>query len=240
MIVLQIIGIILKILLFIFLALVLYVLFSPFTYSVDIKLLEKSRIVFRLGDVLRLFSVRFVREAENRLTIEFLFGLIKLRPKKKKTDEEEKEEEKSEEEKKKEKAKKAAAKKERSKKLKKVFEDKEGFKVFLKRLMKLLKRVFPHIRFADLDYALQSPDSTGTLTGVMSLVPFVYGRHISIRPDFSAEKAYARGRVVLRGKIFLFYVIYIIIGMFTDKRSKRFIKGLRAYIKESRKSKRNK
>ena len=107
MIVLQIIGIILKILLFIFLALVLYVLFSPFTYSVDIKLLEKSRIVFRLGDVLRLFSVRFVREAENRLTIEFLFGLIKLRPKKKKNDEEEKEEEKSEEEKKKEKEKKS-------------------------------------------------------------------------------------------------------------------------------------
>ena len=240
MIVLHIIGIILKILLFIFLALILYLLFSPLTYYVDIKLYEKKRIVFRLGDVLLLFSVRFVRGVESRLTIEFLFGLIKLRPKKKKDEEEEKEEERSEEEKKKEKEKNALLKKERSRKLKKVFEDKEAFKVFLKKLLKLLKKVFPHIRYADLDFALQSPDSTGTLTGVMSLVPFVYGRHISIRPDFSAEKAYANGRVVLKGKIFVFYALYIIISMFTDKRSKKFLKALIAFVKESRKSKRNK
>ena len=238
--VLRVIGMILGILLLIFLALILYLLFSPFTYSVDIRLYEKSRVSFRLGDILRLFSVKYLREGEGQLTIEFLFGLIKLHPKKKKGPEEEEKEEKSEEEKKKEKEKAAAAKKERSKKLKKVFEDKEAFKVFLKRLMKLLKKIFPHIRYADFDFALQSPDSTGTLTGVMSLVPFVYGRHISIRPDFSAEKAYGRGRIVISGKIFIFYVIYIIIGMFTDKRSKKFLKALIAFIKESRKSKNKK
>ncbi len=238
--VLRVIGIILGVLLLIFLALILYLLFSPFTYSVDIRLYEKSRIAFRIGDLLRLFSVKYLRKGEGQLTIEFLFGLIKLHPKRKKEPEEEKKEEKSEEEKKKEKEKAAAAKKERSKKLKKVFEDKEAFKVFLKRLMKLLKRIFPQIRYADFDFALQSPDSTGTLTGVMSLVPFVYGRHISIRPDFSADKAYGRGRIVLSGKIFIFYVLYIIIGMFTDKRSKKFLKALIAFIKESRKSKNKK
>ena len=239
--VLRIIGMILFILLLVFLALILYLLFSPITYSVDIRLYEKKRIAFRLGDVLRLFSIRFVKEDEKVFTVEFLFGLIKLHPKKKKEDEEEKEEEeKSKEEEKKEKALKAAAKKERSKKLKKVFEDKEAFKVFLKKLMKLLKKVFPHIRYADLDFALNSPDSTGMLTGIMSLVPYVYGRHISIRPDFSAEKAYGRGKVVIAGKIFLFYALYIIISMFTDKRSKKFLKALIAFLKESKKSKNKK
>jgi len=114
--VLRVIGMILGILLLIFLALILYLLFSPFTYSVDIRLYEKSRIAFRLGDILRLFSVKYLREGEGQLTIEFLFGLIKLHPKKKKGSEEEEKEEKSEEEKKKEKEKAAAAKKERSKK----------------------------------------------------------------------------------------------------------------------------
>lgn len=238
--VLRVIGIVLGVLLIIFLCLILYLLFSPITYSLDIRLYEKSRIAFRLGDVLRLFSIKFLREGENKLTIEFLFGLIKLHPKKKKDGTEEKEEEKSKEEEKKEKELKAAAKKEKSKRLKKVFEDKEAFKAFLNKLMKLLKRIFPHIRYADLDYALQSPDKTGALTGVMSVIPILYGRHISFRPDFTAEKAYGRGKVVLSGKIFLFYALYIIISMFTDKRSKRFMKALMAYIKESRKSKKKK
>jgi len=238
--VLHVIGIIFSILLIIFLALILYLLFSPITYSVDIRLYEKKRIAFRLGDVLRLFSIKYVKEDEKVFTVEFLFGLIKLHPRKKNKEDGEEEKARSKEEEKKAKVLKASAKKERSKKLKKVFEDKEAFKAFLRRLMKLLKRVFPHIRYADLDFALNSPDSTGMLTGVMSLVPFVYGRHISIRPDFSAEKAYGRGKVVIAGKIFLFYALYIIIGMFTDKRSKKFLKALIAFLKESKKSKNRK
>ena len=235
---LRVMGILLIVLLLLFVCLVLYLLFSPITYSLDIRLYEKNRITFRIGDVLRLFSLKFVREDENKLIVCFLWGLITIHPKKKKKDEE-KEEEASEEDKK-EKEAKAAAKKEKSQKLKKIFEDKEAFKVFLQKLMKLLKKIFPHIRYADLDFALQSPDKTGTLTGVMSLVPMLYGRHISFRPDFTAEKAYARGKVVLSEKIFLFYVLYIIISMFTDKRSKRFMKALMAFVKESRKNKKKK
>ena len=83
--------------LFLVMALILYFLFSPITYSLDIRLYEKKRIVFRLGDVLRLFSLRFVREDENVFTIELFFGLIKIHPKKKKKEGEEKGEEKNEE-----------------------------------------------------------------------------------------------------------------------------------------------
>ena len=237
---LRIFGFMFIIFLFLVMALILYFLLSPITYSLDIRLYEKKRIVFRLGDVLRLFSLRFVREDENVFTIELFFGLIKIHPKKKKKEGEEKEEEKNEEEAEKEKTIKVAEKKEKSKKLKKLFEDKEAFKAVLKKLMKLLKKIFPHIRYADLDFALQSPDKTGTITGVMSLVPMLYGRHISFRPDFTAEKAYARGKVVLSGKIFLFYALYIIISLFTDDRTKKFMKALIAFLKESKKSKKKK
>ena len=237
---LRIFGFMFIIFLFLVMALILYFLFSPITYSLDIRLYEKKRIVFRLGDVLRLFSLRFVREDENVFTIELFFGLIKIHPKKKKKEGEEKEEEKNEEEAEKEKTIKVAEKKEKSKKLKKLFEDKEAFKAVLKKIMKLLKKIFPHIRYADLDFALQSPDKTGTITGVMSLVPMLYGRHISFRPDFTAEKAYARGKVVLSGKIFLFYALYIIISLFTDDRTKKFMKALIAFLKESKKSKKKK
>lgn len=238
---LRILGFMFIIFLFLVFALILYFLFSPITYSLDIRLYEKKRIVFRLGDVLRLFSLRFVREDENVFTIELFFGLIKIHPKKKKKkEEEEKEEEKTEEEAEKEKTVKASEKKEKINKLKKLFEDKEAFKAVLKKIMKLLKKIFPHIKYADLDFALQSPDKTGTITGVMSLVPMLYGRHISFRPDFTAEKAYARGKVVLSGKIFLFYVLYIIISLFTDDKSKKFMKALIAFLKESKKSKKKK
>ena len=237
---LRIFGFMFIIFLFLVMALILYFLFSPITYSLDIRLYEKKRIVFRLGDVLRLFSLRFVREDENVFTIELFFGLIKIHPKKKKKEGEEKGEEKNEEEAEKEKTIKVAEKKEKSKKLKKLFEDKDAFKAVLKKIMKLLKKIFPHIRYADLDFALQSPDKTGTITGVMSLVPMLYGRHISFRPDFTAEKAYARGKVVLSGKIFLFYALYIIISLFTNDRTKKFMKALIAFLKESKKSKKKK
>ena len=237
---LRIFGFMFIIFLFLVMALILYFLFSPITYSLDIRLYEKKRIVFRLGDVLRLFSLRFVREDENVFTIELFFGLIKIHPKKKKKEGEEKGEEKNEEEAEKEKTIKVAEKKEKSKKLKKLFEDKDAFKAVLKKIMKLLKKIFPHIRYADLDFALQSPDKTGTIIGVMSLVPMLYGRHISFRPDFTAEKAYARGKVVLSGKIFLFYALYIIISLFTNDRTKKFMKALIAFLKESKKSKKKK
>ena len=117
-----------------------------------------------------------------------------------------------------------------------ILENRKGLQKIIMYALRLLKKLLPTIRYADLDFSAGSPDVTGYATGVLAALPFVYGEKKSFRPDFTADDPYVRGSIGLGGKVFPFYVVYIIIRIFIDQDSGRLLRQLLAAKKQSRKT----
>lgn len=104
-----------------------------------------------------------------------------------------------------------------------------GRKIILDKILKIIKHIWPDIKEADITYSTGEPDTTGYATAVLSMMPFIYGRNKSFNPDFSSEKPYVKGYIIIDGRLFLYYVLYIVISLFTNKDSRKvimkFIKG---------------
>lgn len=72
-----------------------------------------------------------------------------------------------------------------------------------KYIIKKIKRIFHAIRIkyfeADCDYSLGAPDTTGKAVGVMSMLPFMYGKKVDMRPDFLSDDVLLDGVIKLKG-----------------------------------------
>ena len=72
-------------------------------------------------------------------------------------------------------------------------------------IIKNVKRIFHAIRVkrfeADCDYSFGAPDTTGKAVGVMSMLPFMYGEKVDMRPDFLAEDVMLDGVLSMKGSV---------------------------------------
>ncbi len=256
--VLAVIGKILLIILLAVLVLVLYLLFTPFMYKADGAFDREEGTVFvaKLHDFSHFFgiSVAYSDGLAARLTL--LWGAVKIplgkkdkteMPKKEKQKRAEEEESGSEKEdvktsdSEKTGSEKPKDKKKKEKKPKSIAAavagNIGGLNYIIGKVFALIGKMKPTVLTADLDYSAGEPDTTGYVTGVLAMLPFVYGKKKSFRPDFQSDDPYVSGTLGLKGKIFLFQAVYIIIKIIANKESRDFIGDVLGAVKQQKKDK---
>ncbi len=91
----------------------------------------------------------------------------------------------------------------------------------LQKALWILERVKPTILEADVDFSLGDPALTGGATGVISLCPVCYGRKCRIIPDFESDEPYLLGSISLKGIVFLWHFVYLIVSVYFNKDCKK-------------------
>lgn len=110
--------------------------------------------------------------------------------------------------------------------IKKIISDetnKNAVKAIWRELKRILRRIGPRSGRANLRYSLGDPAATGKLTGVLSVLPFVYKKGVCIRPDFMAEKMYVKGTFKLNGHITMSPFVGTAFRVFRNKDIRSFI-----------------
>lgn len=90
----------------------------------------------------------------------------------------------------------------------------------------IIKRLLPKKFEADITFSTGEPDLTGKLTGGLALMPFSYGRKVSIIPDFAAEDPYLYGTMKLSGRIALFHILIPVIKAVLNKDVRKLYKSI--------------
>ena len=105
--------------------------------------------------------------------------------------------------------------------------NKEWLSKVIKELKKLIKSLGLNMRGTDLDFSLGSPDTTGQVSGVLSLFPPVYDKKVRIIPDFVDEELYFDGNVYIKGKLQLISVVIFALVILLDSNTKRIINEIK-------------
>ncbi len=90
----------------------------------------------------------------------------------------------------------------------------------------LLKRICPRKLKADVSYSTGSPDTTAWVFGILAMFPAGYQNRWKIYPDFEADSLYVKGTVFLKGKIYIYQVMFAALRLVLDKNCRRFIKKI--------------
>lgn len=91
----------------------------------------------------------------------------------------------------------------------------------LQKALWILGRVKPTIMEADVDFSLGDPALTGGATGVISLCLVCYGKKCRIIPDFESDEPYLLGSISLKGIVFLWHFVYLIVSVYFNKDCKK-------------------
>ncbi len=91
----------------------------------------------------------------------------------------------------------------------------------IKKTFWILSRIKPTVMEADLDFSLGDPALTGGATGIISLWPICYGKKCRIIPDFESDDPYIWGSISLKGIVFLWHIVYLIISVYFNKDCKK-------------------
>ncbi len=91
----------------------------------------------------------------------------------------------------------------------------------LQKALWILGRTKPTIMEADVDFSLGDPALTGGATGVISLCPVCYGKKCRIFPDFESDEPYLLGSISLKGIVFLWHFVYLIVSVYFNKDCKK-------------------
>lgn len=97
--------------------------------------------------------------------------------------------------------------------------NKEGFRVTLLSIKKLLKHILPTRLKAKIIFGTGDPCSTGQALGALGVVYSFLGDKVQIIPDF--ENRRLEGNLNARGRIRLFTVLLIVIKLILNKRFKK-------------------
>ena len=81
----------------------------------------------------------------------------------------------------------------------------------------LLKILMPYRLKLNLEYSTGSPDTTAQLLGILAMFPIGYQNRWNVHPDFTADNAYADAEFDVRGRIFGFSLLKLILGLVLDK-----------------------
>ena len=96
-------------------------------------------------------------------------------------------------------------------------------------LIKLLKHLCPTKSRLDLKYSTGSPDTTGISLGVIAMFPIAYKNKWNIVPDFEAEEAYGKGSGWLKGRIYVYYLLLILLRLYRDKNCYRLYRKIKRF-----------
>lgn len=77
-------------------------------------------------------------------------------------------------------------------------ESKESLRFLLRRLTGLIRSFHLRLKETDLAFDLDDPQNTAYLAGLISILPLIYRRSVSIRPDFVRQEMYVSGRICLK------------------------------------------
>ena len=100
-------------------------------------------------------------------------------------------------------------------------EQKRAIAFLLREAVAYLKRILPHLKKADADYALGDPAWTGELTGVLSLCPGVYGPDVHLRPDFESDDIYFRGYAQWESRIYAIHLVLLLWRIYRNEDCRR-------------------
>ena len=96
-------------------------------------------------------------------------------------------------------------------------ESKKSLKFLWKRLKKLLRGFHLRLRDTRVTFDLDDPQNTAYLAGLLSLLPVIYQKNVSIRPDFVSEEIYLSGVFCLRMRLALRSFLRAAIRIFLNR-----------------------
>lgn len=99
--------------------------------------------------------------------------------------------------------------------------DKAALSHLKEELVKFLKHICPKKARLNLTYSTGSPDTTGISLGVIAMFPIAYKNRFNIVPDFQSEEAYAKGDGWMKGRIYIYFLLGIVIRVLRDKNCTR-------------------
>ena len=93
-----------------------------------------------------------------------------------------------------------------------------------------LKYLLGHFRFrklfADIQFCAGDPAATGQALGILSMLPFLYGKQVAVFPDFEGDEAYVRGEVSLKGRMRVIHFAASLVRLWKEKEVRGFIREL--------------
>ena len=96
-------------------------------------------------------------------------------------------------------------------------ESKKSLKFLWKRLKKLLRGFHLRLRDTRVTFDLDDPQNTAYLAGLLSFLPVIYQKNVSIRPDFVSEEIYLSGVFCLRMRLALRSFLWAAIRIFLNR-----------------------
>ena len=90
----------------------------------------------------------------------------------------------------------------------------------------LLKHICPKKLKMDMSYSTGSPDTTAQVFGILAMFPIGYQNRWKIYPDFEADSFYARGTIDLKGKIYIYQILFAALRLVLDKNCRRLFKKI--------------
>ncbi|MCF0232346.1 MAG: hypothetical protein HUJ63_08815 [Enterococcus sp.] len=189
--ILKIISIILLVLLF----LLLYFLVTPFRYKLKISSHDDFDLTGKVFTFLGLISVLAHYNKGLEIKLCLFWGLIRINLAKHKTDEYEDENE----------------IKEKPQKKKKKTLDKEFLVRLIYAIPDFIKSLHIGIENAVFDFSTGEADKTGAALGYISMIPSAHSESCRIYGDFESEEAYFNGDIKIKGHVFLFTLLAILV-----------------------------
>lgn len=107
-------------------------------------------------------------------------------------------------------------------------ENQKGISLIWKLTKKLLQHFSPAKWTGTIHFGMNNPETTGKILGLISIFGGIIGILPEIQPDF--EKEVFEGKCMLKGRIYIFYLILIFIQLWKKKE----IRGLIDNLKEVR------
>lgn len=103
--------------------------------------------------------------------------------------------------------------------LRKLFSEptKAGIHKIRVELFGFLRRLGLHFTKTEIHFAGSGPDVTGEILGVLAMIPWAHQKGLSIRPDFTADKAYFKGHGQVRGHLLVGDLLLTVIRLLMDK-----------------------
>lgn len=116
--------------------------------------------------------------------------------------------------------------------IKKIITDKQNHQALIHlkdELVYLIKILLPKKSSVRGTFSTGSPDTTGQLFGFMAIFPLIYTDGWSIVPDFQAEKAYFEGVFRIKGRIYLYQLVGIVMRIVLDKNCRRMYAMIQSF-----------
>ena len=100
--------------------------------------------------------------------------------------------------------------------------NREAIAILIRKLSELLGSIRPRKIKGHVEYGGEDPADTGRILAAAAVLYPVYGKDIVIAPDF--EDPVLAFDLMLKGRIYLFVIVKILIQLYFNKKVKRFIK----------------